>query len=183
MNKVNFRNTANRVKEVTTVKSANLIAFWLFLTFIASLGCSRFYQSITDDNLRAQLDNYEGQEVSIADIPAAPHPRDFLPPTPLHDGHWTLVIKGVRCTETINFENEPRLRSMLRMVVSAREENRPITVSGVIKGGRLEMEFLEGIRTDTAWHKNKNPYYSYGEYYEWYPFAYSPNARVLKALK
>ena len=165
------------------MKSANFIALILFLPLITASGCGRFYQSIIVDNLRTQLNSYEGQRVSIAGVPEALQRGDFLPPTPLHDGSWTLVINGVDCTAIINLENEPRIRSMLQMVASARKENRAITVSGIVKGSQLEMEFLEGIRTDTAWYKNKKPYYSYGEYYEWYPFAYSPNARVLKTMK
>jgi hypothetical protein len=154
----------------------------LCLTFIPSLGCGKAYQSITADNLGMQLNGYEGQRISIVGIPETPQRHDFLPPTPLRDGQWTLIVNSVRCTETINFENEPRLRSMLQIAAAARRANRPIKVSGVVKAGQLEMEYFEWIRTDTAWYKNKNPYYSYGEYYEWYPFAYRPNSRVLRAL-
>ena len=68
------------------------------------------------------------------------------------------------------------------MAASARKERRPITVSGKVSGGELEMELFEGIHTDTAWYKNRNPYYSYIEYYEWYPFAYSPNSRALATM-
>ena len=91
-----------------------------------------------------------------------------------------LLSTVLACTETVNFENQPRIRSMLQMATIARKENRPVKVSGVVKGGRLDIEYFEGVRTDTAWHKNKNPYYSYAAYYEWSPFAYSPNVRVLK---
>jgi hypothetical protein len=152
------------------------------LVFVTLFGCAQAYQSVSVDNPSRQLTGYEGQRISIAGIPNAPQRRDFLPPTPLREGRWGLVVNGVRCTETINFENEPRIRSMLQIALSAQKENRPIRVSGRIKNGQLEMEYFDGMRTDTAWYKNKNPYYSYGEYYEWYPFAYSPNSRVLKTL-
>ena len=135
---------------------------------------------IPADNLGAQLNGYEGQRISILGVPEVPHHSDFLPPTPYNEGRWRLVVNGISCTETVNFENQPRIRSMLQMAASARRENRPIKVSGVVKGGLLDIEYFEGIRTDTAWHKNKHPYYSYATYYEWYPFAYSPNARVPK---
>jgi len=69
---------------------------------------------------------------------------------------------------------------MLQMAASARKENRPIRIAGVVKEGQLDMEYFEGMRTDTAWHKDKNPYYSYAAYYDWSPFAYSPNARVFR---
>ena len=144
------------------------------------LGCGKTYQSIPTDNLGAQLDGYEGQRVSLLGVPEAPRHGDFLPPMPYNEGQWRIVVNGVICTETVNFENQPRIRSMLQKVASARRENRPIKVSGIVKEGQLDIEYFEGIRTDTAWHKNKNPYYSYAAYYEWYPFAYSPNARVPK---
>ncbi len=141
------------------------------------------YQSIAIDNLGSQLDSYEGQRISILGVPEAPHHGDFLPPMPYNQGQWRIVVNGVSCTETVNFENQPRIRSMVQMTAVARKENRPIRVSGVVKDGQLDVEYFEGIRTDTAWHKDKNPYYSYATYYEWYPFAYSPNARVPKISK
>ena len=144
------------------------------------LGCGKTYQSIATDNLGAQLSDHEGQRISIFGVPEVPHHGDFLSPTPYNEGRWLLVVNGVSCTETVNFENQPRIRSMLQMAAAARMENRPVKVSGVVKGGQLDIEYFEGIRTDTAWHKNKNPYYSYAAYYEWHPFAYSPNARVPK---
>ena len=158
-----------------------VLIFSLF--FVSLMGCGRAYQSITADNLSQQLTGYEGQRILIVGVPDVSQRHDFLPPTPLHKGHWSLVINGVRCTETINFENEPRIRSMLQIAVVARKENHPIKVSGRVKGGQLKMEYFEGIRTDTAWYKNEDPYYSYGEYYEWHPFAFSPNGRVLRALE
>lgn len=141
------------------------------------------YPSIAIDNLGSQLDSYEGQRISILGVPEAPHRGDFLPPMPYNQGQWRIVVNGVNCTETVNFENQPRIRSMVQMTAVARKENRPIRVSGVVKDGQLEVEYFEGIRTDTAWHKDKNPYYSYATYYEWYPFAYSPNARIPKVSK
>ena len=141
------------------------------------------YQSIAIDNLGSQLDSYEGQRISILGVPEAPHRGDFLPPMPYNQGQWRIVVNGVNCTETVNFENQPRIRSMVQMTAVAQKENRPIRVSGVVKDGQLEVEYFEGIRTDTAWHKDKNPYYSYAAYYEWYPFAYSPNARIPKVSK
>ena len=158
------------------------IILLLCLHCVTCLGCGRAYQSITANNLRTQLNGYEGQRISIVGIPEAPQRPDFLPPTPLNEGQWALVVNSIRCTAAVNFENEPRIRSTLQMAASARRENRPIKVSGVVKGGQLEMEYFEGVRTDTAWHKNKNPYYSYGAYYKWYPFAYSPNSRALRIL-
>ena len=157
-----------------------LLLCWSCATWI---GCGKTYQSITIENLGTQLHSYEGQRISVLGVPEAPHHGDFLPPMPYHEGRWSLVVNSVSCTETVNFENEPRIRSMLQMTASARRENRPIKVSGIVKGGQLDIEYFEGIRTDTAWHKNKNPYYSYAAYYEWYPFAYSPNARVPKISK
>ena len=158
------------------------IVFFLSLSFLTLLGCGRAYQSITVDNLSAQLNRYEGERLSIAGIPDGPRHHDFLPPTPWREGHWTLVVNGVRCIETLNFENEPRIRSLLQMAASARKKKQSIAVSGKMVGGQLEMESFEGIHTDTSWYKNKNPYYSYGDYYEWYPFAYSPNSRALTAV-
>ncbi len=163
------------------MKSTTIMSF-ISLFFITSLGCGRAYQSITADNLSAPLNRYDGQRVSISGIPAAPQHHDFLPPTPWRAGQWTLVVNGVRCIETLNFENEPRIRSMLQMAASARKKKQPVAVSGKMVGGQLEMESFEGIHTDTSWYKNKNPYYSYGDYYEWYPFAYSPNSRALTAI-
>lgn len=150
---------------------------------VIGLGCGKMYQSIAIDNLGSQLDSYEGQRISILGVPEAPHRGDFLPPMPYNQGQWRIVVSGVNCTETVNFENQPRIRSMVQMTAVARKENRPIRVSGVVKDGQLEVEYFEGIRTDTAWHKDKNPYYSYAAYYEWYPFAYSPNARIPKVSK
>ena len=141
------------------------------------------YSSIDIDNLGSQLDNYEGQRISILGVPEAPRHGDFLQPMPYSQGQWRIVVNGVNCTETINFENQPRIRSMAQMTAAARKKNRPIRVSGVVKNGQLDIEYFDGIRTDTAWHKDKNPYYSYAAYYEWYPFAYSPNARVPKISK
>ncbi len=154
-----------------------LILCWGCVTW---LGCGKTYQSIAIDNLRVQLNRYEGQRISILGVPEAPHHGDFLPPMLDNEGEWRIVVNGINCTEKVNFENQPRIRSMLQMAAAARRENRPIEVSGIIKEGQLDIEYFEGVRTDTAWHKNKNPYYSYAAYYEWYPFAYSPNARVPK---
>ncbi len=154
-----------------------LLLCWGCITW---LGCGKAYQSITTDNLGPRLNSYEGRRISILGIPEAPHHADFLPSMPYNEGRWRIVVNGVICMETVNFENQPRIRSMLQMAASARRDNRPVTVSGIVKGGQLDIEYFEGIRTDTAWHKNKNPYYSYAAYYEWYPFAYSPNARVSK---
>lgn len=154
----------------------------LFLCWgcVTWLGCGKTYQSISTDNLEAHLSGHEGQRISILGVPETPLHGDFLPPMPYNEGHWRIVVNGVSCVETVNFENQPRIRSMLKMAASARKENRPIKVSGVVKEGQLGIEYFEGIRTDTAWHKNKNPYYSYAAYYEWSPFAYSPNARVFR---
>ena len=157
-----------------------LLLCWIGVT---GLGCGKTYQSIGIDNMGAQLAGYEGQRISIRGVPEATQHGDFLPPTPYNEGRWILVVEGIRCAETVNFENQPRIRSMLQMAASARKKNRPIKVSGTVKGGQLDIEYFEEIRTDTAWHKNKNPYYSYAAYYEWYPFAYSPNARVPKISK
>ena len=154
-----------------------LLLCWGCVTW---LGCGKTYQSISADSLGTQLSGHEGQRISIFGVPEAHQHSDFLPPMPYHEGQWRLVINGVSCTETVNFENQPRIRSMLQMTAAARRENRPIKVSGIVKDGQLDIEYFEGLRTDTAWHKNKNPYYSYTAYYEWYPFAYSPNARVPK---
>jgi hypothetical protein len=154
-----------------------LLLCWGCVTW---LGCGKTYQFITVDNRGTQLNSYEGQRISILGVPAALQHGDFLPPMPYSEGRWRIVINKVSCTETVNFENEPRIRSMLQMAAVARRENRPIKVLGIVRGGQLDIEYFEGIRTDTAWHKNKNPYYSYAAYYEWYPFAYSPNARVPK---
>ena len=161
------------------MKSVKIILFlcWGCVTW---LGCGKTYQSISADDLAAQLNGHERQRISILGVPEAPHQGDFLPPMPYHEGQWRLVVNGVSCMETVNFENQPRIRSMLQMAASARKENRPIKVSGIVKKGQLEVEYFEGIRTDTAWHKDKNPYYSYAAYYEWSPFAYSPNARVFR---
>ena len=154
-----------------------LLLCWGCITW---LGCGKTYQSIAADNLEAKLSGHEGQRISILGVPEVPLHGDFLPPMPYNKGQWRIVVNGVSCMETVNFENQPRIRSMLKMATSARKENRPIKVSGIVKGGQLEIEYFEGIRTDTAWHKNRNPYYSYATYYQWSPFAYSPNARVLK---
>ena len=156
---------------IQTVALFSLASFTL-------LGCAKTYQPTRTDTLDTQLANYEGQRISIVGVPSAPGRYDFLAPMPLREGKWTLVVNDVRCTETINFENEPRLRSMQQIAAAARKDNRPIEVSGVVKAGQLEMEFFEGTRTDTAWYKNRNPYYAYSEYYEWYPFAYSPNSHI-----
>ena len=147
---------------------------------VAWLGCGKMYQSIPVDNLGTQLNSYEGQRISILGVPEVLHHGDFLQPMPYNEGQWRLVVNGVSCMETVNFENQPRIRSMLQMAASARKENRPIRISGVVKEGKLDIEYFEGMRTDTAWHKDKNPYYSYAAYYEWSPFAYSPNARVFR---
>ena len=157
------------------MKPVKIILFlcWGCITW---LGCGKTYQSISADNLGA----HEGQRISIRGVPEALHHGDFLQPMPYNEGQWRLVVNGVSCTETVNFENQPRIRSMLQIAASARKENRPIKVSGVVKGGQLDIEYFEGIRTDTAWHKNRNPYYSYAAYYEWSPFAYSPNSRVFR---
>ena len=144
---------------------------------VVILGCGRTYQSITVDS-PTQLSRHQEQRITIRGNPAASRRGDFVPPTPLRDGYWTLVVDKVRCIETVNFENEPRIRSLVRMAESASEAGHPITVSGKVHGAILKMESVEGVRTGTAWYKNKNPYYSYGEYYEWYPFAYNPNGRV-----
>ena len=44
---------------------------------------------------------------------------------------------------------------MLQTAAAARRENRPIKVSGVVKGGQLDLEYFEGICTDTPWHKTE----------------------------
>ncbi|MCE2396114.1 hypothetical protein J4G02_16265 [Candidatus Poribacteria bacterium] len=150
------------------MKSVKLILF-LCWGCIIWLGCGKTYQSISADSLGTQLSGHEGQRHG-----------DFLQPMPYNEGQWRLVVNGVSCMETVNFENQPRIRSMLQMAASARKENRPIRISGVVKEGKLDIEYFEGMRTDTAWHKDKNPYYSYAAYYEWSPFAYSPNARVFR---
>lgn len=163
------------------MKPAILIRLFLCCFWVVTWGCGKTFQSITADNLRTQSSNYEGKLITISGIPSPSEHGDFLPATPLSKGYWMLVIDGVRCAGTVNFENEPRIRSMLQIATSAQKEHRPVTVKGKMRGGILEMKFFEGIRADTAWYKNKNPYYSYSEYYEWNPFAYSPNSRVLKA--
>jgi hypothetical protein len=160
--------------------SKTFVGLILCFLIIGSYGCGRTYQSIAVENLKTEPQNYEGEQITISGVPASAQARDFLSPTPLRDGYWMLVIDGVRCAETVNFENEPRIRSMLQLAESAEKAGRSITVSGRMKAGVLELKHFEGVRTDTTWYKNKQPYYSYGEYYEWYPFAYSPNSRVSK---
>ena len=117
-----------------------LLLCWGCVTW---LGCGKMYQSIATDNLGIQLNGYEGQRISILGVPAASHHSDFLPPMPYNEGRWRLVVNGVSCTETVNFENQPRLRSMLQMAAAARRENQPIKVSGVVKEGQLDMEYFE----------------------------------------
>lgn len=144
-------------------------------------GCGKTYQSVAIENLKMQPDSYNKKQITISGIPSPPQRGDFSSPTPLHDGYWTFVINGIRCAEMVNFENEPRIRSMVQMLADAVQAKRPIKVSGKLKGQILDIASFEGIRTSTPWYKNKNPYYSYSQYYEWSPFAYSPNVRTSKA--
>jgi hypothetical protein len=160
---------------------------WSFLVCLfvlaATVGCGKVYEPVASDNLKqGRLENYEGRRISIVGVPGASERKDFLSPTPWREGEWAIVVNDVSCNETVNFENEPRIRTMLQIADAARKEKRPVKVSGVVKEGRLQMEYFEDIRTDTPWFKNKSPYYSYGEYYDWYPFAYSPNVKTLKVV-
>ncbi len=144
-------------------------------------GCGKTYQSVAVENLKMQPHSYDQKQITISGIPSPPQRGDFSSPTPLHGGYWTFVINGVRCAEMVNFENEPRIRSMVKMLVAAEQAGRPIKVSGKMKGQILDIASVEGIGTNTPWYKNRSPYYSYSQYYEWSPFAYSPNVLTSKA--
>ena len=158
-------------------------AVWTFLICLLAIGCGKTYQPVAGGTgQQSSAASYEGQRISISGVPEVPKRQDFLAPTPLYDGHWTIVVGDFHCIETVNFENEPRIRAILQIADTARQQGQPVKVSGVIKHGQLEMEYFEDIRTDTPWYKNGRPYYSYAKYYEWYPFAYTPNSRTLKAM-
>lgn len=149
-----------------------LTLIFIGLLLIAFLGCARTYQSITAETFT------QGQRVSISGVPQKPEFLDFVPPTPAHEGYWHVKVNGVDFIGYINFENVPRIRAIRMMAENAREKNQKVTVAGKAREGFVELEMFNGIRMDTPWYKNGNPYYSYRYYYQWYPFAYEPNERA-----
>jgi len=155
-----------------------ILKFVLIGVLIISLfGCIGTYKSVSVEDFQAK--RYEGQRISVSGIPQEAGRQDYVQPTPLHDGIWRVKINGVVFRQKVNYENEPRIRAMRLMTERARKNKRKVKVEGKVKNGVVDLASFQGIKTDTSWYKNRKPHYSYGYYYNWYPFAYEPNARVL----
>lgn len=144
---------------------------------ISLFGCIRTYKPVSAEKFQTKL--HEGQRISVSGIPQEAGRQDYVQPTPLHNGIWRVKINGVFFTQKVNYENEPRVRAMNLMAERARKSKKEVKVEGKVKNGVVDLESFQGIKTDTSWYKTRNPHYSYGYYYNWYPFAYEPNARVL----
>lgn len=149
----------------------------LCLCFIS---CGKSYQNIPIESLTSSLASYEGKNVTLSGVPTEPKEGGFSPPTPIYDGYWKLMVNGVACVEKVNFENEPRIRAARRLAAKAKQSGKPVTLSGVVKRGLVEMDSFEGVKTKTPFLKSKDQYYSYLYFYEWSPFAYKLNDRAMR---
>jgi len=144
---------------------------------ISLFGCLKTYKPVGAEKFQAKL--YDGQRISVSGIPQETGRQDYVQPTPLHGGIWRVKISGVVFAQKVNYENEPRIRAMRLTAERARKNKKEVKVEGKVKNGVVDLESFQGIKTDTCWYKTRNPHYSYGYYYNWYPFAYEPNARIL----
>ncbi len=147
---------------------------WTILMMLSSLllspllGCGVSYKAANPNNVVDRPDRFQGSRVEISDVPNIPRRNDFAPPSYFHKGYWTVVVDGQVCVEEINFENENRVVACRRLAKKAAKEGKVVTVKGKIKQGIVDIEYFEGIKTDTPWYKDQSPYYQHPTYlYKW----------------
>ena len=140
---------------------------WAILMMLSSLllspllGCGTSYKTAAPNDVIDRPDRFQGSRIEISDVPQIPRRNDFAPPNYFHKGYWTVIVDGQVCVEEINFENENRVVACRRLARKAAKERREVTVKGKMKHGIVDIEYFEGIKTDTPWYKDQRPHYEH----------------------
>ena len=147
---------------------------WIILVMLFSLllvpllGCGVSYKTAVPGDIVDRPDRFHGQRIEISDVPEFPLRNGFAPPNYFHKGFWTVIVDGQVCVEEINFENENRIVACRRLAKKAAKAGKEVTVKGKIKQGVVDIEYFEGIKTDTPWYRDQRPYYQHPTYlYNW----------------
>ncbi|MFC1713644.1 hypothetical protein ACFL6S_08250 [Candidatus Poribacteria bacterium] len=140
----------------------------LFSLLLASLpGCGVSYKTAAPNDVIDRPDRFQGRRIEISDVPQISR-NDFAPPNYFHKGYWTVAVDGQVCVEEINFENENRVVACRRLALKAARAGKEVTVKGKMKQGIVDIEYFEGIKTDTPWYRDQRPYYEHPTYlYNW----------------
>lgn len=132
------------------------------------LGCGASYRTAIPNDVVDRPDRFQSKRIELSGVPEIPRRNDFAPPNYFHKGYWSVVVDRQLCIEEINFENENRVVTCRRLAEKAVKEGKKVTVKGKISRGVVNIEYFEGISTDTPWYKDQRPYYQHPSYlYNW----------------
>ena len=147
---------------------------WTILVMLSAvlliplLGCGASYRATIPNDIADRPDRFQSERVELSGVPEVPKRSDFAPPNYFHKGYWSVIVDGQICVEEINFENENRIVACRKLARKAAREGKKIAVRGQIKRGIIDIEYFEGIKTDTPWYKDQSPYYQHPFYlYNW----------------
>jgi len=135
---------------------------------ISVLGCGASYRIAIPNDVADRPDRFQNERIELSGVPKIPRRNDFAPPNYFHKGYWSVIVDGQLCVEEINFENENRVVACRRLARKAAREGKKVTAKGRMSRGVVDIEYFEGIKTDTPWYKDQRPYYQHPFYlYNW----------------
>jgi hypothetical protein len=135
---------------------------------ISLLGCVVSYRTAVPNDVINRPDRFQCKRIEVSGVPEIPRRNDFAPPNYFHKGYWSVIVDGQLCIEEINFENENRVVACRKLAEKAAERGKKVKVKGKINRGIVDIEYFEGIKTNTPWYKDQRPYYQHPAYlYNW----------------